>query len=282
MKAKILFSSLLFTLICSSQNYINYFNIVNEAEYNFDNQNFNKTIKLLKRANKSFGNLKTKELFYLGISQLIKGDTIQGKISLFKCIENGGSPTKYLPYYKNFENYPVIKSYYNTIYEFEKSHPKKRDTLIRDSLEYFIQIDQSNRAGGAVNSSEIDIINQLHLLKFFETHGFPNFMYYGDGISTIFKHIADSEVYSLYKVYLFKQIELGNMYPVYYAYMVDRYECTFNKQLFYSAYTIGCNVELPKEKIEKNRRSIGLSIYYDGTLLRPLSKSPANYLNTKK
>jgi hypothetical protein len=251
-----------------SQGYITYHNTANEAEYLFHTGQFISTEKTLLTLKDKYTELKPRELFYLGITYYYLQDTVNG----FKNIELAAQDFLYdkeaMEYYLRPRRENLISDYAKKRLDSigDKIEKKKDDirnqSHLGDSVTYYIDLDQLNRADMSKFQRETDDQIQRRFLNFMKREGVPNPLLYGVVFSVIFLHVVNEDIYREYEVYLFDQVIKGNLCPREYAFLVDRkiYSDSNGRNTKYGAYSPKKNL-LDANALKKDRESIGLSLY---------------------
>ncbi len=152
----------------------------------------------------------------------------------------------------------------------EDSLSKTNKKNVQDTIEYFIEIDQSNRKNNHVNFKQ-DSIVQEQFLNYLQTVGLPNIQQYGDFFLLINLHVINKNIFNKFESFFIEQLKKGNIYPYHYSSMVDRFLLENNEETMYNSYLYS-NISSKKleREIKKNRKSIGLSLYFKGSCIAPL------------
>lgn len=266
--------ALLFLSISSfGQDYIEYFNSANEAEYQLSLGNFTEARTIFKNLEEVYTSLKPKDNFYLGIIAYLFSDTIEG----YKYLSESATKLVFASYhiqdYKRiFPQLKISEFAINNIKNIEVVTQNQCNKKIFDTLSYFLDQDQLNRNGHLVVNREVDTRNQQAFLKYLKANGIPDIVAYGDAtISTLVLHMYDEGVFSEFKAYLLKELKKGNIYPNYFAAMVDRHQYDYHRPKIYNAYFSEKISDPDKLKeINSKRLSIGLSIHFKGNNILPI------------
>ena len=289
MKSKLLVSILfLFIFDLSAQNYIPYYNLINEAEFQIFNKDYKKALSLIDKAFKLEEPL-AKD-FYLKAMCLDKLKTVKHtKIKVEECLRNSalynGRPSYWLT--KNILGLQLDTNFIFELKTIENNQKLKNKALYYD-IEYFIDKDQLYRKVLAdsimayyteddieyINYSKLvnkqDSINQKEFLNYIKEFNYPGIKKCGTNLASIILLHLNCTFLEDYNVILLEQLKKGFIQPLYYAQMMDRINCACNNKSFYYAYSIGkaekkdC-LPISKKQIIINRKSIGLSPYFSGT-----------------
>lgn len=251
-----------------AQNYINYYNIANEAENELLNGNYLNSKEKLIGLESQYSELKAKDYFYLGVLCYILKDTLTGFEKLKKCSLKFGFPTYKVPKYIKSLSYRPSNFAMHILDSIEKKVLQIKSKTIKDTLIYFEEQDQFCRSGEQIDTI-CDIKNQSHFLEYMKKNGFPNYDLYGDVSDVVFLHIYNEKLYNEYTTFLFEEIQKGNVYPFYYAEIVDRKQFELNLPTIYGSYGQSYNPKAPDLRVLENRRKIGMSIYFNGPNSRP-------------
>lgn len=285
MKNTLLLPLLLFFRMAYSQDYIAYYNLVNEAAYqhylgkdDIAYGLFEKAFAVKKveaKANDIYlfakllllRNEKTKAIFYL---QKIPSK-VDGSLFLWLHKDSIFFSTKL-----HVDEFISLK---------ENAKQKEDEWNIRltpwlDSVKVYMHEDQRLRKvfvdsisprfeeGQRVyhefvdSINENDIKNQIRFLHFIKTYGYPGkYMTGSDYVVTLLLHL-DCSLFAAYKTVLLELLKQGKVEPFSYASMVDRIGCACEGKSMYKAYRTDC--DLTWETILQNRESIGLNKYFQG------------------
>ena len=271
-KISLIFFVVLNISLCYSQNYIEYYNEANEAEYQFIEGNYLSSKANFQILEKQYGKLLTKDYFYLAILCYNQNDSVNGKRCLKKSVEGGlYEVPNYISKFKS-NKFPNLKISEKTILEMKLLEEKiiqSVDTTIRDTINFYLERDQLNRKEHEEVNLTADYPIQKNLLSFLKRNGLPNPYIYGDSYSIIILHLSDTEIYNSFTKFLYDEIIKGNMYPYYYTVIVDRTEEYKNKQTNYGSYFMKAKTQADTDKIKLNRKKIGLSPYFEGPNIFP-------------
>lgn len=266
---------LFLTSFVFGQNYIDYYNEANEAEYQFVEGNHPKTIAILSKLEKQYGKLLNKDNFYLGMAYYLDRDSINGLNYLLKFTEDFGPIKKLLEdCERKFTN--LIISKYSKIQLAtlqEKLYLTFKDSVTYnsiykptiDSLKSYVILDQKNRNDtGALNGEEDKRI-QAGFLNYLKKYGIPPPNKYGDeALLVICAHVYYPEIKEKYLNFFLDEIKKGNISPFYYATIIDRGLAGDKKETIYGAAWIKTSESTSKDKIIENRKKIGMSPYFLG------------------
>lgn len=261
-------------LTSQGQNFIDYYNLANEAEHDFiDNGNLTSAKKTFISLEKKFGRLLYKDYFYLGIINYLDNDTANGYKYLAKFTELFGAPTNYIPDYKT--KFPKLNISTRAIAQLESLENTTKLVLkdstvfntkykpIIDSVKRYLELDQRNRRHDVKFSAETDIQIQKQYLTYLKKHGLPNPCVFGDDYLIILFHIEDLKIQETYLTFFKNEIIKGNAYPFTCALITDKR--LHPNETVYGSYSVKYSSKTSAEQIKINRRKIGMSIYYNGS-----------------
>lgn len=269
---KNIFLTLFLTIGLTSvgQNYIDYYNLANEAEYQIiDGGNLAEAKKTLVALDKKYGRLLFKDNFYLGILYYLDNDSINGNKYFAKYIANYGAPTYELPKFKNC--FPQLTISNRSMVDLEvlqnKISTRFKDTVyfnktiksVNDSINYYVELDQKLLN----DSNKINVGIQIPYLNYLKKYGIPKPGIFGEDYMIIFSHITDKNMQKVYKEFLLNEIMKGNACPESYATIVDK-DLIETDETMYGTTFIKFSAKTSKEKVIENRKKIGLSPYYSG------------------
>lgn len=285
----LLFILLTFALSTATfaQDYIPYYNLVNEAEYWLYKEEYSKAKQLYLKAfslEKPMG----KDAYLLAKCYAYQGN----KAECLRWLEaSANTPISFAPYLlRKASQYPIFQAVFPEDGELEAliqdllllkevTDKKYKDTtyrMLQDTIYALCQQDQIYRKKGHISNlttedwrliRENDSIVQTALLNLSQQYGYPGFPYIGTDIGDlILVHVRQPKMYQDYKALLYNAIKKGQILPFGYAYMVDRWELHQSKScyLFMRIYTRKLCEETDYAAIAKRRLSIGLSIYFSG------------------
>jgi hypothetical protein len=261
----------LFTLHINSQtspNYIDYLNLANRAEYLFLKGNYDSTNTIFRHLEKDYGKLKHKDNLYYGISSYSTNDSLNGFSHISKYFLDVG--TLSVPDYRekfpkmNISEYAVSKL---TLLEKEQKTRYERELkakymAIADTIVHFEKLDQANRPSPEEIDTLADIVVQRNLLRYLKNYGIPPAHIVADGWLTVLFHVRDKEVMNEYLDFFNEKIRSGEAPPFTVAILTDR---GLNNGTVYGSYFTKATSQKDKERINENRRKIGMSIYFNGS-----------------
>lgn len=250
-----------------AQNRILYLNLANKAEHLLLSNNYDEAKTILLDLETKYKFLNGKDYFYLGITYYKSLDSLNGFEYLKKAALSYCFPSIHLKKYSKKYNFPISPKEYIILDSIEKLALNSRNQKVIDTLIYFINIDQQCRNNKV--DVKCDASNQRNFLSYIVTNGIPNFNLYGDESSIIFLHIYDKKILKEYSKILFAEIKKGNMYPFYYAMMIDRFKYDTLRKSKYGTYGISKENFNLNKLIIKHRLQIGLSIYREGPSIMP-------------
>lgn len=268
--------------IGASQNYIPYYNLINEAEYDIYNGNYSKAERRLEQAFK-IEKPHAKDAYLLAYC-LDKRDTLTFRKRIEELLiyasENQGRTIHWMQQqplsiklerelYARIERneaicHSVSKAINDTIDYFLEKDQEIRKVLV-DSIDPYFGEESGEYKEYLIKMSANDSIYQTELLKYIRTEGYPGINKSGSNVvGTILVHIHPS-LFEEYQCVLLVELKKGNILPFTYGSMIDRINCYMNGEAFYYAYTIGTEHCQPSNmEIISNRVSMGMNPYFNG------------------
>lgn len=292
---KYLWLFLLWAGTTMAQDYIQYYEYVNEAEYWMYRQEYNKATQLY-LASESKAPILAKDAYLLAKCYAYQGDRDNCFKWLVKSAEYNITMAPY--FLQKHSEWAVFKSIFLEDGELEalrqdliliaKAEQKKqRDsifTMLRDTVNVLFDQDQLLRNKGNYSAwtmqerrlfEKNDSIVQTALLDLTKKHGFPGYLKIGtDIIDLVLVHV-DKHFYAEYKPLLLEEVRKGNLLPFGYGYMLDRFYWMYehnqqeNDCYLHMLYTRKICVEQDYYEVVQRRKSIGLSIYFSGPRKKP-------------
>lgn len=270
-----------------SQNYIPYYNLVNEAEYWLYKEEYNKAKQLYLKAfslEKPMG----KDAYLLAKCYALEGNKVQ---CLHWLEVSTTIPVSFAPYLlRKADQYPIFQAVFPENGELEAliqdllllketTDNKYKDStyrMLQDTVNALVKQDQKYRKVGNLSHfttedwrlfKENDSIVQTALLNLTQQYGYPGYSHVGTDIGDlILVHVSAKKMYQRYETLLYEAIKKGHLHPFGYAYMADRWHLHQSKScyLFMRIYTRKLCSETDYTAIAKRRLKIGLSIYFKG------------------
>ena len=276
-KFLIFFGFVIVQSIGRSQNYLNYYNIRNEALHAFKNQKFNQANIMLDSAFELAEPL-GKDLFLkaLILTKLNRNEESYNYLKLSVISKKGMVPvTKDSLENKDFklafgeEKYKKLCDTLNTIWDMREfnilNNPVEKKIL--NIVDSFIKQDQSFRSNytGYLNNEELELkrmesdkILHIKFINFISEYGWPQ--HSSELLTTILIHFTYEE-YLLYKDIIFSQVKFGNLDPFWFASMEERINIIKNPD--YCKYGIW-NKNCDTNEIRINRLEIGMDPILNG------------------
>lgn len=278
MKNILLTLFLTFELASVGQNYIDYYNLANEAEYQFaEGIDLVAAKKTFISLDKKYGRLLFKDNFYLGILYYLDNDSINGNKYFAKYIDNYGALTYELPKFKKcFPQLTIsnksmadLEALQNKISKLFKDTVYFNKTIksVNDSINYYVELDQRLLN----DSNKINIKIQIPYLNYLKKYGIPKPGIFGEDYMIIFSHITDKNMQKVYKEFLLNEIMQGNACPESFATIVDK-NLIETDETMYGTTFIKFSAKTSKEQVIENCKKIGLSPYYPGPNSYPFCK----------
>lgn len=279
-----------------AQDYIPYYNLVNEAEYWLYKEDYNKAKQLYLKAF-ALEKPMSKDVFLLAKCYAFEGNKVACLHWLEVSTTTLPSAAPYL--LRKASQYPVFQTIFPENGELEAliqdllllkevTNKKYKDStyqMLQDSVYKLCQQDQIYRKQGDLSHftsedwrlfNQNDSIVQTALFNLSQKYGYPGFPHVGTDLGDlILVHVSDKKMYQAYKTLLYEAIKKGHILPFGYAYMVDRWELHQSKScyLFMRIYTRKLCEDVDYEAVVKRRLAIGLSIYFNG----PRKKATESY-----
>jgi len=266
------------TIPSFSQDYIEYYNLINEAEYQILLKNDSVALTYYKKAfNCEKPHAKDLYVYALCLKRLNHSNNI--KPLLVKSARNYGKPSYWL--FKESQDYQFKKSYIKKLRNIENKN-RLKTKIIMDTVDYFMLQDQLYRKV-FVDSIKVyysktdteyiefmekyhehDSLYQVEFLNYVKENGFPgSFTIGSDKAASILFHIICPN-FKIAKDLLYQELLKGNILPFYYALMVDRIGYICNGKAYYYAYPLNKDCLPERDEILENRKKIGASIYFQG------------------
>jgi len=271
MRKLFLFLSL-FYINTAQCGYIDYYNMVNKAEWLYEQGNYKESEVVLKQAFNKVEFSKTKDIWLYVL--ILSKKNCWNKI--YKILKNhlkkiGGTDKSIVPFLEKsgieLNNYQLRKLNNIILDTSSLSYIKFHNQLnIIDSLHNEDQRIRNQFLAGEVtlkNIGEIDSLNTLKLLDMFKNDSLTLNKKLDHKFYRILLHL-ELKHFELLDLYLIQMLDNGNLEPWSYARAWDRSHAINDECLNYFAYTydsknLNC---LTYDEILKNRKKIGLSIYY--------------------
>lgn len=280
MTRRCIYLSLLFILgitAIHSQDYINYYNLRNEAVHYYLNDQLERSDKLLSEAIIKADPL-GKDLYLLAIIKAKLGNKKEAEKYLRLAIAKEGVPSAWLIEDNHifrtvidsiqYDSLFIFVKFKREIIEFEFRH-NPFNIELQHWVDSLIELDQMYRSLVNPDDYEPDILDSLRtlsdlqtqypLMQYVREHGWPKRS--SELLTSILLHFTP-ENYNTYKDIILDEVKAGRLDPFWYASMVDRLE-----SLIYNnpcTYGIWGDCEADAELIFYNRLEIGLSPYWNG------------------
>jgi len=264
----------------AAQNYINYYNQANEAEFEFVEGGNLKTAKnTLRLLDKKYKRLIFKDNFYLGVLLYLDNDSVEGFKYLAKFIENYGSSTHELSKCKKkFQNLNISNKAISELKSLEQKITLRfKDSIyfnkiiksVNDSIEYYLKTDQDNLRNDIATNDEPNIKLQTHFLNYLTKFGIPKIGLFSEDYTIILYHISDKKLHKMYLDFFLNELKKGNTCPYNYATLIDNNLIGGDETVYGSNY-IKFSAKTNHEQVKVNRKKIGLSLYYPGPNCYPI------------
>lgn len=291
----LLFPLLSWLNIGLAQNYIAYYEYVNEAEYWMYKEKYDHAIKLYLKA---FAQEQPtgKDAYLLAKCYALKGNKEACYQWLMKTTNIAVSFTPYL--LRRTDQHHVFQAVFQEDGELEaliqdllllkeandKTYKDSIYDMLHDTVAALCKQDQLYRQkGGFANwtAEEYELfeandsILQHALLNLTQQYGFPGYTHIGTDITDIILVHVNKTRYPIFKKVMLEEVKKGNLLPYGYAEMLDRFEWiyAYNKEkndcFLYQLYTRKLCHEEDYEAVVERRKNIGLSIYFKGPRKKP-------------
>lgn len=282
----------------AQNNYIEYYNNVNEGEYQYYYGSIDSAINLFEKAFK-IADPFSKDLYLLGMSYCKILDTLKCKKYLLAASDKSLlfprsiSKLDSIVLYNCFNDDSAVKLLWsecqdNINKKIRETSDNPKTQKLKDTLKFFELRDQLYRSlndnrNFLTNHSDTsdtarqyrelsnrnDSIIQIQFLQYVTDNGFPS-VEYGDLFTSILVHFSPSN-YSPAKKVFFKELSEGRLDPFYYGMMVDRLEFLLNhKDCYYAIMRNNCDKQEWKNIIYR-RKQAGISIYFNSPQWRRFS-----------
>jgi hypothetical protein len=279
---------------------VEYYNVVNEAEWLLYNQKPDSAIILYEKAFK-LNQPKAIDHYRLAEAYALKGNLKSTYHHLKKASEKG----IHLSYWMKGRKGTVFNDLYKTdsvfkmrIEKIDKVYLNRLDKIsnekVRDTLIYFSKQDKLYRSiSDSMNVfdkksneyltfrkkfAENDSLVGNQLYEYLLENDFPDIYLYGEKLHTILIHLT-CQAYGKLKGLLYGKMLIGKVPPNYYASMIDRIGCQCEDKMTYLAYTnVHCKIDY--NTALENRKKIGLTIYFKDNNAFPTG--PKRWLLTEK
>lgn len=272
---------LLVSVLGFSQNYIPYYNLINEAEFDIYNEDFEAALDKINQAFK-LEEPRAKDCYLLAYC-LDHIDAEANRLEVDRWLLDGSSRTGFLMYW--FEKLPLNNEFgvpfYETIEE-NISDRLKEAKVYRDTLIYFTSPDQELSQLFADSISvyydskheifqyHLALLNgheaemQAQFLIYLKENGYPGIYKSGGFWTGNLLNNMSEPLYEEYKVVLLEAVKRGEMEPYYYGTMVDVNGCFLKNESYYFAVGVDQSCLPNMQEIIENRRSIGMSLHFKG------------------
>lgn len=269
-----------------AQNYIQYYNLVNEAEYWISQKEYENAIDLYLKAFE-FEKPISKDAYLLAKSYALNKNSKEALYWLEESVKcpiskttdlliNTKESLSFQIAFSEEGELEAIRQDLILLKEKEKQKDKgKRYKMLQDTVFTFFMRDAMNQPlRNAKNSTlaeqkmahQKDSILQDNLLELIQTNGYPGFVNVGHSmLNAILIHIQE-DVYDLYQKELFSELQKGNIYPKSYALFLETKHLEKEKSCYFflENYTNDLCTPNDYKSIVERRLEIGMSIYFPG------------------
>lgn len=270
--------------IAYTQNYIEYYKLVNEAEYWMYKEHPKNALILYEKAFKEYEPF-GKDLFLAAKCQAM----LKNKKQCWRYLKQSALKVTTYPsafIYRDstlFENaLGKLKPLKIQLKAIETERQLRQSPLInmlRDTAGAMAKTDQLYRQQGIRKEEAFlrqlhanDSLNQLHLLNIIQQCGYPGYNVIGnDALSIVLMHIIDA-FKPMYLQITQTELQTGHLLPYEYAEFIDKHAYKQNKDTcIYMVHEFVVPNCKPNDfkRIIKNRYDIGLSIFFMGNRKRP-------------
>lgn len=265
----------------SAQNYIPYYVLVNEAEYEIYKKNF---IRAADKFNAAFKLEKphARDAYLLAycLSE-INSEANESKIR--KLLINASKTSNSIPEF--LKNQPLKIDPDSVFIAKLESHSEKwtkKTMALRDTVEYFSTMDKGlikfflDSISPEKNETKItypdlssyltqrDSIKQVEFLDYIKLNGYPGIYSSGTDVSASILTRIREPLYMEYEKVLFEELKKGHIQPYFYGLMVDKLGCIRNNKSYYGTTDPDHHCQPPGDEIILNRLTIGMSPYFQG------------------
>lgn len=264
----------------SCQNYIPYYNLVNEGEYAIYNQSFIKAAHKYEAAFK----LHTPHArdAYLLAYCLSEIDSVANVTKIKKLLIEASKVSNSIPEFLSAQS---LKTDLDSVFiaELEKYSEKwtERTRFLRDTVDYFSRPDQSllkffqdsiipemdetrviQLADFEAYFTLNDSIKQVEFLNYIKTNGYPGIFSSGTDLTASILNRINESLYIEYEQVLFEELKKGHIQPYFYGLMVDVSGCRLNNKSYYGTTDPTQYCQPSGNEIIHNRLTIGMSPYF--------------------
>lgn len=276
------------------QQYITYYNLVNEAQYLFHQNQVPEAVALYKQAfklekpvckdlymmAKCYGRLGEEKNMYKYFEKAIQH---QGAVSSWLREDLRRDTTTFNPFgealtsrvetYQNKEanilRQKQSQAIIDTIQYFRNTYYQKQ--IIQDSMQVYHHSSDSIYAGYREEATRLDSIFYASLTGYILSKGYPDVYLYGESVSILLTGISCSQ-YTTLKPFLLEGVKNGKVPPYHYAGLADKFGCDCEKTIQYHVQLKDCI--LSYEEAKTNRLTIGMSIHYIFSHFSPITNIP--------
>lgn len=265
------------TISYSQVSYVHYFNKINEAEYQYSIKNYSQALEYFEQAVNSNAILRRDVYLYAELL-CVAGEYKKAK-NILEDFANRGYVRENL-FFSNpnfiklkndttFINKLLQLSYNKNIVDVQLSKFVDSINHIEDSLRSLVSEfpDYEDAKGWEEFYEKFPFYFNFHLyfMEYCRKNGYPSFLKSGSDLARlILIHISPTFSIELEKI-MFSQLTKGELLPIEFATVAD-------KPSFFSGTKVDCKYYVLKQcvnptnwnEIIQNRRSIGLSTYFNG------------------
>lgn len=280
---KLLLLTAVFTCLMiksNAQNYIPYYNLINEAEYKIYQHEYEEAISLIRDAFKVEQALpKDNYLLAATLAKVNPQKNEQEIRSLIMKASKNGNIKRWM----SEENIDIefSEEFINGLIKNSKRW-SENNKHIGDTIKYFVARDQEYRKVFTDSimvyfdeeSEEYksywhlvernDSIIQLQFLNYIKENGYPGTYKSNRDIAGVILQHINEDLLDQFDTVLYKEIKKGNIYPYYYGSMMDRINCSLNGIAFYDAHSVPKRCLPSRDQIIENRIKIGMSPHFKG------------------
>lgn len=265
----------------SGQNYIPYYNLVNEAEYAVYNRDYKKAVGHFEAAFK-VEKPHAKDMYLLAYS-LCELDSATNKKQVEKLLLQASEKSDMVLSYLRAKplNLDLDAAFLDKLENLSEKWEKSTQTLndkiayfeeryselrviYRDSISLYYDDNEKESIAFRKQMARHDSIFQMEFLDYILANGYPGIYSSGSDIAGGFLQNINPSLYLQYEKAIFKELQSGHIQPGYYGLMVDEMGCYSTGKSFYGTTDLLSSCQPPLNEVKLNRMSIGMSPYFVG------------------
>lgn len=276
-----IFISFMISFSGFTQNYIPYYNLIHDAEYDIFNEDFGAALEKINQAFELEEPL-AKDCYLLAYC-LDHMDPEANRLEVIRLLLYGSTKPGFTmrwfqrtPLLNDFDE-PLVLTLWDNIASSQREtepiidtlnyftqRPPELSKLFADSISVYYDSDHQIFQKYLSLLNRHDSLMQVQFLTYVKENGYPGVNTCGTSIANGLLRNMSEPVYEEYKTVLFDALKKGEIDPYLCGAMVDGHGCFYNKQAFYGV--VLDTVCLPSlEQILENRISIGMSTHFRGS-----------------